>query len=325
MDNKRLDQMKYAEFAEAFSVGEPRVSTNRFYAAPNETKCADVVKEIRKDLPQDAVLHYVGVSSSGDRNLDYIASLGAERGFLFDFAAKPRHYLGLRLCLLQDGKIGTEHFMDMLGLKDDEREELRASQSIDETIRLMKRMDIDKKLLASRLAGQGANFMRRLGYTTKGDEDPMLLQERGDVFYNPEFRREAAIDIARYMERIFSGGRDEFMCSWFFGPNFAKLQKMARGNHIRGFNADLFNGFVDQAEILIDEYQMKNLVLYISNIPEILDTRYHEEFGGDRQKVVDALSRDLDSVFEPLAKKVDRLWVVDSMAEKNRVLYHKKP
>jgi hypothetical protein len=185
---------------------------------------------------------------------------------------------------------------------------------------LLKHMDLEKRL-TSRIAGQGADFMRRLGYVTKEDDDLLLLQERGDVFFNPYFKRDAAIGIARYMERVLSGGRDEGICSWLFNPNFARLQEMARDNRIRGFNVDLFEqGFTDNAELLIDEYGIRNLVLYVCNIPECLDMQYRHAFKGDSAKADAAMSAALDNVLDPLAAKVDRLWVIDSRAEKNRVL-----
>jgi hypothetical protein len=324
MGKEDIDRMTYAEFARRFSVGEPQEAGHRFYLAPNETRFSDVIDRVKAEAG-GVPLHYMGVIGGVDMDFHYISALDPEHSFLFDLAREPVHYLGLRLRAFEDAADVGEYFMNLAAVAKADRKGFIKADSMEMFLRLLRWYKTEPGAITS----QGSGFMRALGYKN-------LTPDIVRTFFDAGFRKEAAMACVRYFGRLQSLTRegDDQLSNCWQHHNFRRVQKAALEGRVRAFNADLLCGFGRTAELLRVDYDIRNLVLYISNIPDALwlqlahDIRAKDSKVGDAEfeKVVhEAVNDTLDATLGPLAERVERLWVIASHHEENRIIGTKRP
>ncbi|MBN1544508.1 hypothetical protein JW898_03535 [Candidatus Woesearchaeota archaeon] len=301
MDRQTIDAMTFAEFAKEFSTGTPTERSN-FYLAPNEYMFS-AVDDLIKMVGEGRKHYFMGVIGGVDMAFNHIANLAPENAFLFDVSEKALAYLGLRLCLFRDAENMSDYYLDMIAEKGEDRAKIWNAAGTEELLRNI----LAHKVNDARATVQGNQHMKSLGYR---QSDPVLA----DILYDPDFRRKAAHEGMRYLEKMLV--HKEGHRSWLVKEKYGLLRQMAAENRIRGFNADFFGGFQQSAQRLIKAYGINHLVIYISNLTEIA-SRINR--GKEQPKNESALARITD-VCKPIAEQLESLWVIDSRFAENRIL-----
>ena len=317
-----IDRMTYADFAEGFSVGEPQKAEDRSYLASNETKFSGVIDRIMMEAG-NSPLYFMGVIGRVDRGFHYISTLNPERSFLFDIAMEPVHHLGLRLCAFDGAADIREYLMNMRSMGKDGRRKIIECDSLDRSLKMLR----DYEPNPFDLVGQGMDFAGMLGY----DQDkitPDLMR----ILTDAGFRKEAAVACINHYGRLQAMAlqdKDLLRNCWQHPPNFKRVKDAALDGRVRGFNADLLHGFSHTADLLREDHDIKNLVLYISKIPDAIRLQLAWQLKVKGQKVGDlefnrivdnAVHDTLEAMLDPLADKLDRLWVVSSHNDENRII-----
>ncbi len=306
MDSDTIDGLTFAEFQKAFSEGETNEYLCNFYKAPNETQFSDVLNRINQERDTSRPLYYMGVVGGVDMDLNYIAGLAPERSFLFDISERPIAYLGLRLAMFAGADTIGDYYLNLMGVHEDDREGFWNINSNEEMMKALNAYHLDPKHVFSRTL----QAVKALGY------DAPLPEHLGDVFFEPEIRRDMAKACLKYIGMMLQD--KEAHNSWLVRPNFDVARIKALDGSVKGFNADLFTGFPKAAERLSSAYGMEQLVVYISNVPEIAGRKQRKGTGPvtDPRPVEERLRE----TFGDWTEQLDKLWLVDSRLNRNRII-----
>ncbi|MBW2997191.1 hypothetical protein KY349_02505 [Candidatus Woesearchaeota archaeon] len=298
MDSAQLDKLPYAKFAEEFSIMIPDAAEERRgYRFVHDPLAGNGFEQIVNSinglkLPD---LHFMGIIGSVDKAFSYIANLNPKRAFLFDNKENKIPQLGLRLCLLKKSKNVSDNYFDMLCVPEGDRKTFMSAVDDHELQGLLKFYDPDP----DKIAEQGSYFMNDIGYTHPSQHIRDVFtgeQSEKGVEMRKQYARECVQALARAENWL--GERN----AWSDQFNFVKLWQMTVGNRIRGFYADLYKGFRSSAKRLIEGYGIRNLVVSVSNIPEI-EQRDKKKSGEPDRTLVDA--------FDDLPHSLDRLLVIE--------------
>jgi hypothetical protein len=304
MPNPGVDSLLYGEFKRKFSdqPEKAHAPNTRFCYASNEYLIKGPVDWINMHT-KGQPLHLIGIIGGGDTALSYVANLWPERAFLFDASDKAAEYLGLRLSLIKEASNVSEYLLDMLCVRPEHRDtffNVNGNAALRQRIR-----EYEPDYVA--IALQGGRFMNK-----NNIEHSAAANE---VYVDPTFRKKAAVECVRYMEHCRDSGQKEL--SWIETQNYDALRKSAQEGRIKGFCADYFGGFKPTAQAVIQLYGIKNLVVYLSNVTDILERARTQD------QHIDNCQR-IKEVLDPLSDLVDRMWVIDSKVDgTNRIVYGK--
>lgn len=292
------------EFSRKFSdehIGKD--SPCGFYFASNEYNIKDPVAWISAHS-KGKPLYLMGIIGGGDTALSYVSALQPQRAFFFDISDKAVSYLGLRLSLMKDAKNVSEYLLDMLCVRPEHRNDF-FNVSGDAALRQRIRSYTSDYV---GIAMQGLGFMKGHGFDTS--------DVNSEVFYDPNFRKRAAVECVRYMQHIQENGEKEH--SWIDTNNYESLRRSVQENRIKAFRSDYFGGFKTSAQTLIQLYDIRNLVVYLSNFTDICQRAPTKDQQFDNCQKVKA-------VLDPLSELVDKMWVIDSrkVDGTNRIVYGK--
>lgn len=293
MDSAQLDKLSYSKFAEEFSIKIPdtRKDKTRYefirdpWAGSDFGQIASNINGL--NLPD---LYLMGIIGSVDKAFSYVANINPKKAFLFDSKEHKIPHLGLRLCLLKRSKNVSDNYFDMLCVPEKDRKTFMSAVDDHELQGLLKFYDPN----AEEIERQGNFFMNDLGYTHPNQHIREVFigdrSERG-VEMRKHYARECVQALAR-TERLL--GKEN---SWSDHYNFVKLWQIAVGNRIRGFHADLYDGFESSARRLVEGYGIRKLVVFVSNVPEL--------------ESLAKKSKALSDAFGDLPKSLDSLRVIE--------------
>lgn len=262
MDKETIDSFSFARFAEEFSIKVPGTEDSpqrfRFGRVPGVTDFRSMVSRI--DAAMLPELYFMGVIGSVDKVFSYIANLNPRKSFLFDSNEHRVLYLGLRTAILKHSKKVSDSYFRMI----------QADQAIQKE--LLKMEEYERKgfinlidLDGDAIEKHGRKLLRELGFEHPSGYVSRLFTGRPDdpgFGLRRHFANETLESIARAEQKL---GSD---MAWTEKRKFSMMWQYAVSNRIRGFRADLSDGFSDTAKMIIDAYGIKNLAVYISNIGE---------------------------------------------------------
>lgn len=304
-DAKNIDDMTYAEFDRKHSDPYARRQQSQFYFCPNEDRFSHVVRQVSAELKGEPA-YFMGIVGGVDMAWNYIAALAPERSFLFDVSQKAIDYQGVRMEALRGVRALEDYYGNLLCMSDQEKELLRHVPDSEK----MWEVTSDYEPDMMRFAECCRQTARNLGHEEMTDDF-------ADVLVDMKFRKQAVHRSISYANRLIS--QRELAHSWMVGPNLARMVNQAEEGRIKACRQDLYNGFAGFAQDMIDAYGVKNLVVYLSNVPEISGKA---KLQGIPHVITDnrTSSQRLAHIFQGSDEKVDRLWIIGSDHSKNRIL-----
>ncbi len=316
-DAKTINEMTYGEFDRQYSDKETKPYLCPFYFSSNEDKFSDVVDALSQERLSDVVgeigderrcasVHFMGVVGGVDMAWNYIAALQPERSFLFDISTKPILYHGLRMDALRGAKRLEDYYGNLLCMTDEEKKYLGTVKGSDKLWEIISDYEPDMV----RFAESCRQTARNLGY----DE---ITDAVSEVLLDMTFRKKSVHRSISYANMLI--GQRKVMQSWMVGPNFRRLVEQAEAGQVKASRKDLFNSFSGFADNMVDTYGIKNLVIYLSNVPEMLGNIKRK---GASKVISDSrpINERLQTVIEIFENKLDRLWLIDSRLNKNRII-----